>query len=144
MASDFDEPLEDFRDYMVMKLLLDTHVLIWFLEDAPPLGEAARSAIGSADHVKYVSLASAWEAAAKISLGTLRLPVPYEELFPGRLVMSLEMLAMNPAHFHVLLTIPWHYRDPSDRLLITQAQVEGPTRVIRNPHFASYGVPLLW
>ena len=128
-----------------MKLLLDTHALIWFLEDAPALGVVARSAIGSVDHVKYVSHASAWEAAVKVSLGKLRLPVPYEELFPGRLeAMGFEMLPMNPAHFRALLTMPWHHRDPFDRLLIAQAQVEGLTLVTRDPHFASYGVPILW
>lgn len=105
-----------------MKLLLDTHALIWFLEDSPLLGAAARSAIGSLDHVKYVSHASAWEAAVKVSLGKLHLPVPYEELFPSRLeAIGFEMLPMNPRHFCALLMMPWHHRDPFDRLLIAQA-----------------------
>jgi PIN domain nuclease of toxin-antitoxin system len=71
--------------------------------------------------------------------------VPYEDLFPGRLeAMGFEMLLMNPVHFRALLTMPWHHRDPFDRLLIAQAQIEGLTLVTRDPHFASYGVPILW
>lgn len=128
-----------------MRLLLDTHTLIWFLEDAPPLSVAARSAIENGDHVKYISHASAWEMAIKMSLGKLRLPVPYADLFPSRLeAMGFEMLPINLAHFRALLTMPWHHRDPFDRLLIAQAQIEGLTLVTRDSHFAAYGVSILW
>ena len=128
-----------------MKILLDTHALIWFLEDDPSLSLRARTAIETAGAVRKVSHASAWEIAIKVSLGKLRLPIPFEELVPGRVEsLRFEWLPIFPAHLHRLIDLPFHHRDPFDRLLIAQAQAEKLTLVSRDPWFVDYGVPVLW
>ena len=128
-----------------MRLLLDSHALLWFCEGNAALSAPARAAIESLGNDKYVSHATAWEVAIKASLGKLTLSVPYEELFPGALLTN-GFLALPPdfRHYRELLTLPFHHRDPFDRLLIAQARVEDMTLVSKDPHFAAYGVPLLW
>jgi len=128
-----------------MNLLLDTHALIWFLEDDPQLGRKARSAIGDAENRSFVSDASAWEVGIKHAMGRLTLPVLFEELFPGRVeALGFRVLPIRHAHLYRLIKLPSHHRDPFDRLLIAQAMAEGMTLVSKDPHFADYGVPLLW
>ena len=128
-----------------MNLLLDTHTLIWFLEDDPKLSASARAAIGDAENRSHVSDATAWEVCIKVSLGKLKTPVPFEELFPARVEsLGFHVLPIRHLHLHAALHLPWHHRDPFDRLLIAQAQVEGLTRVSCDPEFPTYGVPVLW
>ena len=92
-----------------------------------------------------MSDATAWEAGIKHSLRKLKLPVPYEELFPNRLeALGFHVLPIRHAHLHEQVKLPWHHRDPFDRLIIAQAKVEGLTVVTCDGHFAAYGVPLLW
>lgn len=122
-----------------MSLLLDTHALVWWRALDPRLGEAARRAIAGAERV-FVSAASAWEAAIKESRGKLRLPEPFErgvdESGFGRLGVSFE-------HARRAAALPWHHRDPFDRMLIAQAQGEGLAIVTADRIFAAYGVPVI-
>ena len=128
-----------------MNLLLDTHALIWFLEDDPKLSDRARAAIGDAGNRSHVSDATAWELCIKVSLGKLKTPVAFEELFPTRLeALGFLALPIRHVHLHGLLQLPLHHRDPFDRLLIAQAQVELMTLVSGDPDFPAYDVPLLW
>lgn len=128
-----------------MRLLLDSHAFLWFCEGSAFLSAAARAAIEDLDNEKYVSHASAWEVAIKASLGKLKLAAPFDELFPGAVVSNgFLTLPTDFRHCRELLTLPFHHRDPFDRLLIAQARVEGLTLVSRDPHFPSYGVPVLW
>ncbi len=128
-----------------MRLLLDTHALIWFLEDDPRLSDPARGAIESLDSQSSVSLATGWEIAIKLGLGKLKLPIRYEQLFPGRLmVLGFRLQPIDARHFHEVLRMPLHHRDPFDRLLIAQAKCEGMMLVTSDPHFAPYGVPIVW
>jgi len=128
-----------------MRLLLDTHAMLWFMEEHSSLSRAAYSAIESPDIEVFVSHASALEIAIKLSLGKLDLKFPFERLFPTAVLENgFEVLALDFAHYHRLLELPHHHRDPFDRLLIAQAKVEGMNIVTRDPHFAAYGVPILW
>jgi PIN domain nuclease of toxin-antitoxin system len=128
-----------------MRLLLDSHALLWFCEGNASLSAPARAAIEDSSNEKYVSHATAWEVAIKSSLGKLMLAVPYEELFPGALLANgFFTLPADFSHYRELLTMPFHHRDPFDRLLIAQASREGLTLVSKDPHFAAYGVSLLW
>ena len=128
-----------------MNLLLDTHALIWFLNDDARLGRQARAAISDAANRSYVSDVTAWEAGIKFSLRKLDLPAPHEKLFPGLLEkLGFYVLPIRHEHLHRMVTLPWHHRDPFDRLLIAQAQVEGMMLVSCDTHFPAYGVPLLW
>ncbi len=128
-----------------MRLLLDSHALLSFCEGNASLSDPARLAIENSENEIFVSHATAWELAIKVRLGTLKLLIPYEDLFPGALVTNgFRSLATEYRHFLELLTLPLHHRDPFDRLLIAQAKVEGLTLVSCDPHFQQYGVPLLW
>lgn len=128
-----------------MKLLLDSHALLWFCDGNASLSEPARAAIEDARNEKHVSHATAWEVAIKARLGKLKLAVPFEELFPGALLTN-GFLVLTPdfRHYQELLTLPFHHRDPFDRLLVAQARIEGLTLVSCDKHFAAYEVPLLW
>jgi PIN domain nuclease of toxin-antitoxin system len=128
-----------------MRLLLDSHALLWFFEGNAALSAPARAAIEDLGNEKNVSHATAWEVAIKASLGKLKLMVQYDELFPSALQAN-GLLSLPPdfRHFRELLTLPFHHRDPFDRLLIAQARVEGLTLVTCDPHFRNYCVPLLW
>src|SRR5437763_14018032 len=108
-----------------MRLLLDSHALLWFCEGNALLSVPARAAIEDLDNQKYVSYATAWEVAIKVRLGKLKLLVPYDDLFPGALVANgFDALMPDFQHFRELLALPMHHRDPFDRMLIAQARVE--------------------
>ena len=128
-----------------MRLLLDSHTLLWFCEGNAGLSSSARAAIEAPGNKKYVSHATAWEIAIKASLGKLTLSIPYEDLFPGALLANGFLpLPQDFRHYRELLTLPFHHRDPFDRLIIAQARVERLTLVSKDPHFTPYDVPLLW
>ena len=128
-----------------MNLLLDNHALIWFLEDDPQLSSHARAAISDPANRCHVSDATAWEMGIKHSLGKLEMPVPFEQLFPvGLRTLGFHSLPILHTHLHEVIRLPLHHRDPFDRLLIAQAKVGEMTLVSRDPHFPSYGVPILW
>ena len=121
-----------------MRLLLDTHVLIWWDEGAR-LRREARAAIQSADQV-YVSAASGWEIAIKTALGRLR---PTRRVEDAVAESGFEELAVRLRHTEATARLPLHHRDPFDRLLIAQAVVERLTLVTRDPAFAAYDVDVL-
>ena len=128
-----------------MKLLIDTHALLWFFADDPQLSDQAAHMIESLDHIKYVSVASIWEIVLKLAKGRLSLSAKFDEIFPARLLSNgFELLPAVVPHFSRLLSLPFHHRDPFDRLLIAQATAEGMTIVTRDPEFAKYPVPTIW
>lgn len=128
-----------------MNLLLDTHALIWFLENDPQLSIRARDAICDPHNHCHESDATAWESAIKLSLGKMKLPMPHERLFPeGLLQLGFFLLPICHPHLHQIVHLPFHHRDPFDRMLIAQAQVEKMTLVSCDPNFPAYDVPLLW
>jgi PIN domain nuclease of toxin-antitoxin system len=127
-----------------LKLLLDTHALLWWLLDDPELPASARRSIGRADEVR-VSAASIWEVAIKQRLGKLpELALAVSEL-PG-LVRDCGFvpLPVDERHAAAVASLPLHHRDPFDHLLIAQAQIERLAIVTRDPQFAAYGVALRW
>lgn len=128
-----------------MRLLLDSHALLWFCEGSSSLSLDAREAIEDLGNEKYVSHATAWEVAIKVSLGKLKLAVSFRDLFPGALQSNgFVALPTDFRHYYELTTLPFHHRDPFDRLLIAQARVEQLTLVSCDQSFQAYGVPLLW
>jgi PIN domain nuclease of toxin-antitoxin system len=118
-----------------VNLLLDTHVLIWW-DEGRPLAAAARQAIEGADSV-YVSAASAWEVAIKIGLGRLRPTRTVQEAVEESGFLELPITVR---HAERVAALPAHHRDPFDRLLVAQAEVEGLTLVTRDPVFGRYAV----
>jgi PIN domain nuclease of toxin-antitoxin system len=127
-----------------VRLLLDTHALLWWLLDDPAMPAAPRRAIERADAV-YVSAASVWEIAIKQRLGKLpELTLAVAEL-PGLIRESrFTPLPVDERHAAAVATLPLHHRDPFDHLLIAQAQSEQLTLVSRDRQFEDYGVKLRW
>ncbi len=123
-----------------MRLLLDTHVFIWWRENNPQLKEEARGAIAEADLV-LVSAASAWEITTKVALGKLQVPSPVEQAVEDS---GFGKLLVDFSHAAAVAALPHHHADPFDRMLIAQAQVEGLTLVTHDRRFEPYRVPVLW
>jgi len=122
-----------------MNLLLDTHAIVWFLEGSDKLRSQARTAIESAERV-YVSSATIWEMAVKVSRGRLEAPSD----FPDRLLdLGMLQLALEWEHARVAGGLPLHHRDPFDRILVAQAIVERLTIVTRDEEIARYPVPVI-
>jgi len=122
------------------RLLLDTHVFLWWRSTPEKLREEARTAIAEAEIV-FVSAASAWEAAIKGALGRLEIPGSIEA---GVLDSGFERLPITFAHVERTGQLPLHHRDPFDRLLIAQAQAEDLKLVTHDRALEAYEVPILW
>src|SRR5690606_8456313 len=103
-----------------MKNLLDTHTFIWFINGDDNLSLTARNAIESAEE-NYISIASIWELAIKISLGKLEMSASFDELEKQVLINGFKILDISFEDLSLLTTLPFQHRDPFDRLLITQS-----------------------
>lgn len=127
-----------------MRLLLDTHALLWWLLDDAELPASARSAIERAPAV-HVSAASVWEVAIKQRLGKLpALGLTAAELPALVRDSGLLPLPVEDRHAAAVASLPQHHRDPFDHLLIAQARLEGLAVVTRDGTFAAYGVATVW
>jgi PIN domain nuclease of toxin-antitoxin system len=122
------------------RLLLDTHIFLWWRGEPSRLPAQVRSSIATADIV-FVSVASAWEAAIKVSLGRLELPDTIEA---GVLASGFEKLLISFSHTEQVASLPHHHRDPFDRMLVAQAKAEGLTLVTHDRLLAPYDVEILW
>jgi PIN domain nuclease of toxin-antitoxin system len=128
-----------------MKLLLDTNVFIW-LNDAPHrVRERVMTVIANPDNDLFFSLTSIWEMQIKIQLGKLELSDSLSDILKTQQVdNNLQVLTIDLKHIWSLENLPYHHRDPFDRLLIAQAQTEGMTLVSADGIFEMYDVDLLW
>jgi PIN domain nuclease of toxin-antitoxin system len=127
-----------------VRLLLDTHVVLWSATNPDQLRPEARAILEDGSHDVLVSIVSAWEIAIKQSLGKLELPKAAEQWLPEvlrRTGFEVAELGLNAALR--VRGLPWHHRDPFDRILIAQALEEGYTLVTHDAAFAAYGVPTL-
>ncbi|HEY7962328.1 MAG TPA: type II toxin-antitoxin system VapC family toxin [Solirubrobacteraceae bacterium] len=124
-----------------MRLLLDTHTVLALLSEDFPLSAEARAAMERPGADLICSAVNVWEIAIKRSLGKLTAPANLIERIEGA---GAELLAITPRHAHAVGELPFHHRDPFDRLLIAQAQLEGCALVTKNPAFAAYDVPVVW
>jgi PIN domain nuclease of toxin-antitoxin system len=122
-----------------MRLLLDTHASVWWRNRQRTLAREAVDAIAAAEAV-FVSLASAWEAAIKVSLGRMRLT---ESFRAGIAESGFTPLPIEFVHLERIPSLPHHHRDPFDRLLVAQALVEGLTIVTEDRKIAAYNVAIL-
>jgi len=128
-----------------MRLLIDTHALIWFCEGNPLLSSAARAAMEDESNERFISHAVPWEMAIKPSLGKLHLQTDYDVIFPGVLdANGFQLLPASLGHYRGLVALPRHHGDPFDHFMICQAQIEGLTIVTCDSQSPAYGVPLLW
>jgi PIN domain nuclease of toxin-antitoxin system len=123
-----------------VRLLLDTHALLWAIGDPERLRDAARTALWDAGNEVRVSVASIWEIGIKRGLGKLTAP---DDLGPHLEAANFEPLLISLEHARAAGLLPPHHRDPFDRMLIAQAQLESLTIVTRDARFVPYGVQLL-
>jgi PIN domain nuclease of toxin-antitoxin system len=128
-----------------VRVLLDTHSLLWFLLDDPRLSTTAQAVIADPLNGVEVSPVSYWEIAIKIRLGKYALHEPYQEFMERELAANdLHILPIEPRHTALLTTMPFHHRDPFDRLLIAQATVENIPVVSADAALDPEGVSRIW
>jgi PIN domain nuclease of toxin-antitoxin system len=126
-------------------LLLDTHAFLWWVDDAPRLSRRARAAIGRPNQACFVSLASCWEIAIKVSLGQLTVDSSLERFLTEQMAANgFQPLPITLGHVARVAALPFHHRDPFDRLLIAQALDVDLTIVSADPVFRRYGVRRVW
>lgn len=124
-----------------MKLLLDTHAALWWLSGDERLGEAAASHLGDDAGQILLSAAVVWEVAIKRSLGKLDIP---EDFAPTVLAAGAQSLPISLDHAAAVEGLPWHHRDPFDRMLVAQAACEGAALASNDEALRPYGVNLVW
>ncbi len=123
-----------------MNLLLDTHVLLWWLDDSPALSEAARSAIADANNLIIVSAVVIWEIRIKQALGKLDISADFYEVIQNQ---GFEIIPITPDHAYAVGDLPMHHRDPFDRMLIAQAISEGFAVITHDGAFRRYPVSVV-
>jgi PIN domain nuclease of toxin-antitoxin system len=123
-----------------MNLLLDTHAPLWWLDDNPSMTKNAKEIISDGMNAVFVSAAVIWEIEIKKALGKLRIPSDFREVLAHQ---SFEMLPVTVEHAYEVGSLPNFHRDPFDRMIIAQEQVEGFTVVTRDTVFGKYRIPII-
>jgi PIN domain nuclease of toxin-antitoxin system len=128
-----------------MNLLLDTHTFIWWADEPEKLSADALHALEDEQNRLLLSLVVVWEMQIKVQLGRMRLSLPLKDLIESQeQANKLEILPVTREHIFALERLPFHHKDPFDRLLIAQSIIEKATIVSVDPKLRAYSVPLLW
>lgn len=128
-----------------MKALLDTHAFLWWISDDPRLSSRASVIIKDGNNKLFLSAASGWEIAIKVRLGRLALPEPLETFVPEQMALNaIEGLPIQMSHALHVYTLPDHHRDPFDRMLVAQAQLENLPILSADPQISLYAVETVW
>jgi len=126
-----------------MKVLIDTHVFLWGIQDAAKVSIRVRELLPVAD--VWISVASLWEIIAKVQIGKLTLPTPVGDYLAEKLKMNgVSVLPLTLAHVRRLEGIPFHHRDPFDRILIAQSLEENLPLVTSDVAFTKYSLRIIW
>jgi len=128
-----------------MNYLLDTHTFLWFINDDESLSSTAKALIEDPENTIYLSVASIWEMAIKVSLDKLEMPSPFTDFIDEQLdENTIILLNIKIAHTGIVATLPFHHRDPFDRLIIAQSKVEDIPVIGKDAIFDNYGIKRLW
>jgi PIN domain nuclease of toxin-antitoxin system len=128
-----------------VRCLLDTHTFLWAASNSARLSPTARDLIEDANNTPFVSMASLWEIAIKLSTGKLSLDVSFAELaFEKPAAHGIAILPTHLQHLEIVTRLPFHHRDPFDRLLVAQALVEELPLVSSDTMLDSYGIERFW
>jgi PIN domain nuclease of toxin-antitoxin system len=128
-----------------VRVLLDTHAFLWWVDGTHPVGRRAKTAVADADTEVLLSIASCWEIAIKVSLGKLRLAKPVDRFITEQLALNgFSVLEASLRHVCRVADMPFHHRDPFDRVLIAQALLEDIPIVSNERVFDAYGVKRIW
>ena len=126
-----------------MTILLDTHTLLWFLENDPQLPNRTRIRIQTSTTV-FISLVSLWEIAIKTNMGKLIFPIPFSQLQPELITQNFTQLPITFSDLEIYHGLPLHHRDPFDRLLISQAINHNLIFISRDTEFGPYPIQQVW
>jgi PIN domain nuclease of toxin-antitoxin system len=124
-----------------LRLLLDTHTALWFLSGDERLSDSAKQHLLDDTNRVLLSAAVVWEVAVKTSLGKLVVPEEYVSLLLGA---GVQALPVSVEHAAAVAALPWHHRDPFDRMLVAQASIEQAALVSRDDALRPYGVTVIW
>lgn len=124
-----------------MKILIDTHVLLWWLMNDTTLGADAKLLIASPQNTIFVSAISAWEIVIKKALGKLQAP---DDLDKAIAMSHFHSLSVTTQHAMGITSLPPHHQDPFDRMLISQSKIEGCTLMTRDGRMGQYDIPIIW
>jgi PIN domain nuclease of toxin-antitoxin system len=128
-----------------MKVLIDTHTFLWLIEDHPHLSTAARSIFADSANEVFLSIASVWEMAIKVSLNKLQLNASFEHFITQNVPKNnVQLLPVTLPHLVQVSALPFHHRDPFDRLIIAQSIVENIPIVGVDAAFDAYPITRLW
>jgi PIN domain nuclease of toxin-antitoxin system len=127
-----------------VRYLLDTHTFVWIAQDDPLLHGNVRALFVDVGNEIFLSVASVWEMAIKASLRKLTLTAPLARLVAGGVERGIRTLAISSEHAYQVEHLPFHHRDPFDRLLAAQASVEGMSLLSRDPKFDAYPATRVW
>ncbi|NLT22888.1 MAG: type II toxin-antitoxin system VapC family toxin [Syntrophorhabdus sp.] len=128
-----------------MRLILDTHVFLWWIIDSPQLSSRVRDVMRNQTNELFLSVASAWEIAIKVNLGRLRLPDRPDRFIPGQLMKNaIEPLPVEMSHALHVSRLPAIHRDPFDRIIIAQSILEKMAVVTRDADIAKYKIKTFW
>lgn len=128
-----------------MDLLLDTHAFIWSYEEPERLSEVVLAKLSDPANSLFLSVASVWEMQIKIQRGKLKFDDPLSTVIAEQQdVNRIRIMPIELSHALFLESLPFHHKDPFDRMLIAQSSVEDMTIVSRDVHLSSYDVKLLW
>ncbi len=128
-----------------MNILFDTHTFIWWDNDRAKLTERARLYCEDMDNTLFVSTASIWEMQIKVQLGKLELPLPISDMVRAQVENNhVQLLSVHAQHVYGLDRLPHHHRDPFDRMLIAQANVENLTLLTNDAKIRLYPVRWAW
>ena len=128
-----------------MRLLLDTHSFLWFLLDDPKLSVTARQVIESGANEICISPASFWEIAIKVSLGRYQLNTTFETFWTTAIQQyDVTVVPIEVGHVARLISMPFHHKDPFDRLLVDQAMAEQLPLISVDSRLDAYGISRLW
>jgi len=127
-----------------MDLLLDSHALIWFINGDKQLPDKSVKRIKNLNNKCYVSIASIWEIAIKISLGKLELNGGFDEISKIMSKYKIELLPISFEHIRILLTLKFQHRDPFDRIIISQTKAEQLTLVSKDDNCRKYDIEIIW
>lgn len=128
-----------------MDLLLDTHSILWYAFGSAKLSSKAKALIDDPANEKFLSIASPWEVGIKVSSGKLTVAKPVDAFFDDQIrLLSLQLLPISLAHVARISGLPFHHRDPFDRMLVAQSLTEGIPLVSADPVLDTYGIARLW
>jgi len=129
---------------MSKRNLLDTHTLIWFIDGNKELSQTARQEIEAENATNFVSIASLWEIAIKVSVGKLELKTSFNQINLKLTENGFEILPVTYEDTLIISALPFHHRDPFDRIIIAQAMTNKLTIISKDEQFSSYSIKAIW